>query len=175
MACKQREDNVNKMLSQLWEWVEVFWDEKHDATDTLCRALDTDEPLLMLEDDIELCEGFLEKAKAEIEKRPETFIMFYSLWDEEHIPAEEFTWSVTLTQAYYVPANIGKRLSDYLRHDQRSNMKDSRRYDIGINTWLRFEWTKKFVTNPSLVQHLAWTSLINDITHPKHKSPTYKW
>lgn len=162
-------------MSQLWNEAEVFWDEKHDANDTLCRALDTDESILMLEDDIELCKDFLKKAKAEIEKRPNTFIMFYSINDADHIPAEEFTWGLTLTQAYYVPAGIWKRLADFLRHDQMSNMPNNWRYDAGINTWLRFEWIKKYVTNPSLVQHLAWTSLINDVTHPKHKSPTYKW
>lgn len=163
------------MLSELWKWVEVFWDEKHDANDTLCRAIDTDEPILMLEDDIELCKWFLKKAKAEIKKRPDCYIMFYSLFTEDRVPKEEFTWWYVTTQAYYIPAWIGKRLSDYLRHDQMSNVPDAWRYDIGINTWLRFEWTKKYITHPSLVQHLAGKSLINDITHPKHTSPTYKY
>lgn len=174
MACKEREDNVNKMLSELWEGVEVIWDEKHNANDTLCRTLDSNEAMLVLEDDIELCDNFLERAKAIIEEHKNCFIMFYSVFPEEYIPDWEYEWWPVLTQAYYVPEWIGKRISDFLFHDEYSNRPNQWRYDIGLTAWLKYERTPKFMVKESLVQHMCPESLISP-THPKHTSPTYVW
>jgi hypothetical protein len=77
MGCKEREENINKMLESLPENTEVIWDQKKDVVDTLTRTFDTDEDLVVFEDDVELCNNFWEKATAEIEKHPDCFIMFY--------------------------------------------------------------------------------------------------
>jgi hypothetical protein len=78
MACKEREDNINKMLSSLPPETECIWDTDHNPCHTLQRVVDSDESMLVMEDDIELCKNFYEKAKAEIDQRPDSFIMFYS-------------------------------------------------------------------------------------------------
>jgi hypothetical protein len=65
------------MLKELPDYTEVIWDQKKDVVDTLTRTFDTDEDMIVMEDDLELCTGFFEKAMAEIEKHPDCFIMFY--------------------------------------------------------------------------------------------------
>ena len=62
MWCKEREENINKMLEGLPENTEVIWDQKKDVVDTLTRTFDTDEDLVVFEDDVELCDWFWEKA-----------------------------------------------------------------------------------------------------------------
>ena len=52
MACKEREDNVEKMLSSLPKETEVVWDIDHNPCHTLCRVVDSDESMLVMEDDI---------------------------------------------------------------------------------------------------------------------------
>jgi hypothetical protein len=66
------------MLSSLPTETEVIWDTDHNPCHTLQRVVDSDESMLVMEDDIELCKDFYEKAKSEIEQRPDSFIMFYS-------------------------------------------------------------------------------------------------
>ena len=84
MACKEREDNVQKMLSSLPEETEVIYDNNKNACETLCRVLNSNEAMLVMEDDIELCKDFYKKALKEIKQRPNEFISFYSCyWVEE--------------------------------------------------------------------------------------------
>lgn len=175
MACKEREEQVNNILESLWAPAEVIWDEKHSANDTLCRMVDTDEPLIAMEDDIELCDWFLEKVMAEIEKRPESFIQFYSFWPVEgrEYKDDEYDWGFAITQAYYIPAWIGKKMAEYLRKDFLSNIENDWRYDLWMYRFLKINNIKMHLYKPSLCQHLCLKSLINDRTHIKHTSKTY--
>ena len=65
MACKEREDNIKKMLSSLPKETEVIWDTDHNPCHTLQRVVNSDNSILVMEDDIELCKDFYEKAKKE--------------------------------------------------------------------------------------------------------------
>jgi hypothetical protein len=44
------------MLQGLPDYTEVIWDQKKDVVDTLTRTFDTDEDLVVFEDDVELCD-----------------------------------------------------------------------------------------------------------------------
>jgi hypothetical protein len=78
IACKEREDNINKMLSSLPKEATPIWDTDHNSCHTLCRTLDSDEAMLVMEDDIELCENFYKRVMKEINEHPNSFVMFYS-------------------------------------------------------------------------------------------------
>lgn len=178
MACKEREDNVNKMLSSLPKETEVIWDTDHNACHTLCRVLDSDEPMLVMEDDIELCKDFYEKALKEIEQRPNSFIMFYCTlkWEFEEpdrkakgLPYNR--WFV-FTQAYYVPAWIGKNLVEHLKTDYHAN---HRRWSIGINKYLVKNNVHRYLVYPSMVQHLDFHSILEPTLTKNHYSKSYKY
>lgn len=179
MACKEREDNVNKMLESLWEWAEPIWDEDHNACHTLRRVLDSNEPMLVMEDDIELCKNFLEKAKKEIDEHPNSFVMFYSCktWEVEEAKNKEngipYNRPFVYTQAYYVPAGIGKNLSEFLKDNKKAN---NHRYSVWINQFLEQEGIDRYLVQPSLVQHIGTESILDaGRWFPMHQSKTYKY
>lgn len=181
MGCHEREDNIKKMLSSLPNDTEVIWDIDHNPCHTLQRVVDSDEPMLVMEDDIELCKNFYEKTLKEIEQRPESFIMFYSCENGEVIEAENkknwipYNRPFVYTQAYYIPAGIGKKLSKFLETNKRAN---NHRWSRGINEFLKEEWINRYLVQPSLVQHIATDSL-NEPDKPfsilEHHSNTYRY
>lgn len=181
MACKEREDNINKMLSSLPKETEVIWDTDRNPCHTLQRVVDSDESMLVMEDDIELCKNFYEKAMAEIEQRPDSFIMFYSCkkWEIEEAENKKngipYSRPYVYTQAYYIPAWIWKNLSKYLENNYWAN---NHRWSIGINGFLTKNKIERYLVQPSLVQHIGKESL-NEPDKPferlKHQSQTYKY
>ena len=178
-ACKEREDNVKKMLSSLPKETEVIWDEDHNALHTLQRALRHHDSLLIMEDDIELCKNFFQKAKAEIDQRPESFIMFYSCKEGEVIEAENkkngipYNRPFVYTQAFYVPPYIGPKLARFLETNHSAN---HHRYSIGINQFLRQENIDRYLVQPSLVQHIWFESILDaGKWFPMHQSKTYRY
>jgi GR25 family glycosyltransferase involved in LPS biosynthesis len=181
MWCHEREDNINKMLSSLPKETEVIWDTDHNPCHTLQRVVDSDDSMLVMEDDIELCKNFLEKATAEIEQRPDNFIMFYSCkwWEiSEWIRKEKglpFDRPYVYTQAYYIPKWIGKKLSKFLETNERAN---NHRWSVGINEFLVQEWIDRYLVQPSLVQHI-WKESLNEPDKPferlMHQSVTYRY
>lgn len=179
MACKEREENVNKLLLSLGEWATPIWDTDHNSCHTLCRVLDSDEPMLVLEDDIELCENFLKRAMVEIDEHSDSFVMFYSCKNWEKVEAENkrlwipYNRPFVFTQAYYVPAWIGKKLSKFLETNTYANRH---RYSIGINQFLIEEWIDRYLVQPSLVQHIGKVSIWDaGKNFPMHQSKTYRY
>lgn len=174
MACKERKDNVEKMLADLGHPAEVIRDEKHSAIDTICRALDTDEPLIMMEDDIELCDNFYERAMDIIKDHEDEYVMFYAFGSFEH----EHSWyncnQTTTTQAYYVPGWWWKKMVEFLKQHPQANRPNDWRYEIWLGRFLAKNWIKKFIVSPCLVQHLCLDSMISP-KHSKHFSRTFIW
>ena len=79
------------------------------------------------------------------------------------------------TQAYYIPAGIGKRLSKFLETNEEAN---NHRWSRWINEFLRQEKIERYWTYPSIVQHIAKDSL-NEPDKPfkiiMHQSGTYRY
>ena len=181
MWCKEREENINKMLSDLPENTEVIWDTDHDPCHTLQRVVDSDESMLIMEDDIELCKDFFNKAKAEIEERPNSFIMFYAGWWSERLEVRNkwdglpYSRPWVFTQAYYMPAWLWKELKEFLETNDRAHRHRRSRW---INEFLEMKWVEKYLVVPSLVQHI-WTESLNEPLVPQryifHQSETYKY
>lgn len=176
MGCKEREDNIKKMLSSLPEETEVIWDKDHNSCHTLQRVLDTDDSILIMEDDIELCKDFFKKAKAEIEKNPDSCVMFYcsvieELEERRQKKSKKYWRPHIFTQAFYLPSWIGKDLKKFVKNDERCN---KHRYSFWINAYLRDKGIDRHIVLPSLVQHIWKESVIPWISR-FHQSKTYKY
>ena len=132
-----------------------------------------------MEDDIELCKNFYDKAIKEINERPNSFIMFYSMWHWDKMEAINrekwlpYNRKFVFTQAYYVPEWIWKKLSKFLETNHAAN---HRRWSIWINGFLVQEWIDRYLVYPSLVQHISKTSILEPNSLRKiHTSPSYKY
>ena len=181
MGCREREENINKMLSTLPESTEVIWDTDHNPCHTLQKVVDSDEAILIMEDDIELCKDFFNKAMAEIKERPNTFIMFYVGGDSEMKEVENknnwvpYSNNFVYTQAYYLPAWLGKELKEFLDVNLRAH---HHRRSKSINIFLTRRGIEKYLVTPSLVQHIDSNSLNcpwSSVEHRFHQSKTYKY
>jgi len=178
IACKEREDNINKMLSSLPKETTPIWDTDHNSCHTLCRTLDSDEAMLVMEDDIELCENFYKRAMKEIDEHPNSFVMFYSCKSWELKEAENkanglpYDRPFVYTQAFYLPAWRWKKLSKFLETNRHANRH---RYSIWINEFLVQEWIDRYLVQPSLVQHIWFTSIWEKRGFVMHQSKTYKY
>ena len=172
--CKEREENINKIIDEIWCKVEVIWDKEKNVIETLCRALDTDKDVIILEDDVELCNNFLEKAKAEIKKHKGCFIMFYNANAAEIIEYddENYIWSRVWTQAYYIPKWVAKGMAEYVKND--TEYSPLGRYSNPMYQYLEKCWIKMHLVKPSLVQHLWFWSLIPWHEHCNHYSRKFK-
>lgn len=175
MGLKEREGNINKMLSSLPKETEVIRDEDYNSCHTLQRVVDSDESILIMEDDIELCKNFYQKALKEIEKTPDEVVMFYATkkWEEKCMEdIEQANWlPFVYTQAFYLPPKLGKELRVFLMTNKEANRH---RYSLGINKFLVKKWVKKRVILPTLVQHI-WFQSIWEPNKPwiMHQSKTY--
>ena len=153
VACKEREDNISKMLSSLPKETTPIWDTDHNSCHTLCRTLDSDEAMLVMEDDIELCENFYKRAMKEIDEHPNSFVMFYSCKSWEIKEAENkanglpYDRPFVYTQAFY----------------------------LWINEFLVQEWIDRYLVQPSLVQHIWFNSIWEKRGFVMHQSKTYKY
>lgn len=177
MWCKEREDNINKMLQGLPENTEVIWDQKKDVVDTLTRTFDTDEDLVVFEDDVELCDWFWEKALAEIEKHKDCFIMFYWANADDFIdyPDEEYNGPRVRTQAYYIPwgRGIARAMAEWVQKDEKYTPQG--RYSNPMSHCLVAMWVKRHLVKPSLCQHLWFGhSLLPNHERCNHFSRTYR-
>ena len=179
MWLKEREGNINKMLSSLPKETEVIWDTDYNSCHTLQRVVDSNEAMLIMEDDIELCKNFYEKAKAEIYKRPDNLVMFYSCKTGEVIEAEHkekglpYDRPFIYTQAFYLPAGLGKKLKWFLSTNFNANRH---RYSKGINEFVVLNNIPRYLVLPALVQHI-WFESIGDKwkINVMHQSKTYKY
>lgn len=181
MGCKEREENINKMLSALPDDTEVIWDTDHNPCHTLQRVVDSNEQILIMEDDIELCKDFFNKAMAEIKERPNAFIMFYAGWETEDKDIENknnwvpYSNKFVFTQAYYLPAWLGKELKEFLETNLRAH---HHRRSKSINIFLTRRGIEKYLVTPSLVQHIDSNSLNcpwASVECRFHQSKTYKY
>ena len=147
----------------------VITDYKHDAMGTFLTALSfSDNPLVLLEDDIELCDGFYEKIQEAIATYPEHIINFFSLREKDYElgkPYLERGGAFMMNQCNYIPAGYGKQIVEFYQTWQRKEEHPTG-YDILMADWMKSKKMKYVQWVPHLVNHLECKSLIN----PKRSS-----
>lgn len=147
----------------------VITDYNHDAMGNFLNAMRyTDGPAVQLEDDIELCDGFLEKIHEAVSKYPDNIINFFSLRKEDYERGEPFMVAGSkfmMNQCVYNPAGVGKAIADYYDRWERK-IQHPTGYDIMMADWMKENKMRYIQWFPHLVNHLECKSLIN----PKRSS-----
>lgn len=136
---------------------------------SLC-SLYKDEDILMLEDDIELSEHFLENIRKVIEKNPDRIINFHynfktkgpELYSEDSLRVfEERGSNYAFNQCVYLPSKILQKILDskQLFKAYYAYAKENRHAYIMARI---FEKDTFLVVIPSLVRHMEFKSTISE-------------
>lgn len=147
----------------------VMTDYNHDAMGNFLNAMRyTDEPSVHLEDDIELCDDFVEKIKEAVNMYPDKIINFFSLRKKDYQlqkPYEELGSKFMMNQCNYIPKGFASQIADYYKIWERK-AEHPTGYDILMADWMKSKKMKYIQWFPHLVNHLECKSLIN----PKRSS-----
>lgn len=179
-APKERQKNVKSLKTKLNKAIQdsgidievctfVGSNKTSENLISLC-SLYKDEDILMLEDDIELSEHFLENIRKVIEKNPDKIINFHynfdtkgpELYSEDGLRVfEERGSNYAFNQCVYLPSKILQKILDskQLFKAYYAYAKENRHAYIMARI---FEKDTFLVVRPSLVRHMEFKSTISE-------------
>lgn len=158
----------------------IVWDKSRDVIGTWTRLLRAvgDGAGILMEDDIQLTEGWREKVEAAIAEHPQVLIQFFSLRKFDLFgPPKPSRWmpgsSYLMNQCYYLPPGMavdlvgaaGRWLGEHPEHPTGC--------DNCIQQYLKDTRQRYWLHEPSLVQHEPWTSEINPRRPRNRQSRTF--
>lgn len=162
---KDRLENVEELKKQIPQ-LEVDIDTIHDCYKSLFRTCDMigETGGVIIEDDVQLCRNFMEKAEAIIqEKGKDNLISFFEKpkvkLDTKFCLGGEFLWS----QCVYFPPGFNKLFHKYWEEFQGREPRLARdmHYDCYIRYVLKKERMRYWRIRPTLVQHFDFDSAIS--------------
>jgi len=191
VATPERIACVNELKRHIPDLI-VIEDTDKDPMGTFCKALtyDISRPIVQLEDDIELCDDFVNIIERRIEEAPNAVINFFghikskrtrSKWQK----GKYFLW----LQCTYFPPGYGDMIADYwpIWRDikgpeyisQMSHMSKSYLYTVDtlfdqlVAFWLDSRNESYYVSLPALVQHLPITSALHSELSVNRQNKTF--
>lgn len=149
--------------------LQISLDIKHDAMGNFLNSMRmTDKPCVHIEDDIELCDNFVEKITAAVNEYPNYIINFFSLRKEDYeIGKPHFVAGsrFMMNQCFYIPAGVGQQIADYYEQWVRKHEHPTG-YDLLMADFMKDNKMRYVQWFPHLVNHIECKSLIN----PKRSS-----
>ena len=139
-------------------------DYQHDAMVNFLNSMNyTHLPAVHLEDDIVLCDNFVERVTAACNEWPDHIINFFSLRSEDYeilkphlVPGRRFM----MNQCFYIPAGVGPEIAKFYETWPRKQEHPTG-YDILMADWMKEHKLKYVQWFPHLVNHEHRVSLIN--------------
>ena len=135
------------------------------------------DPCVFLEDDIILCSNFIEKIEAEISKRPNEVIQFFSLRPKDLTLGSRYESgsNFLMHQCYYLPSGMARQLYEY-SYEFYDECEDGQY--IGPTDRVSQKYFKKIKLKywlhvPSLVDHRVAKSQIDKRRSSKRQSLTF--
>lgn len=147
-------------------------DGYHSGFETFIRSLEfTDEPCVRIEDDIELCNNFVEVIENIISRKPDVIINFFRPnANDFRINKKETLRELTgkwfsYNQCTYYPQGIASKLAKWLReHREQYKEYDDAMRDYFVQNDIHF-----YQYCPNIVNHKSEVSLIDKNRSVKHR------
>lgn len=183
-TCKQRPQSIYQYFSYIPELIECFDDFEGENTSmlnmkkALSIAIKNKSSAVFMEDDIILCQNFKVRLLAEIDKKPNDLIQFFSMRkDNLTIGSRYISGSKYLmNQCFYCPLHIIEKIYDCF-DDFEAQRKDNR--IGGTDSWVQFALKKHKLKYwnvvPNLVQHIIGQSAIDKRRSSKRLSITFNY
>lgn len=149
-----------------------------NAMETFMKSVEMsrDDDCLNLEDDIILCDNFLERVNEVIARHPDKMISFFTLKNRPMGDNVESSKTFCMNQCVYMPKWLNRLLIQYYpKWINTSRGKDNPTgYDYMMSDLLDIIKEKYILYQPSLVQHIEMKSRINPRRSTKRQSKTFK-
>jgi hypothetical protein len=146
----------------------IIWDQLHNAMDTFGRLLDQviadgDGPFMILQDDVQLTEGWLEKVQAVIGPRAEHVVQLFSMNPNDLILGSRWVDGKAFISnlCVYFPAFYASQLREFAPVFLERYPQFATADDFVVRYFLRGRREQFWLQTPSLVQHEPWVSAIN--------------
>lgn len=175
---KKREPYIEYLRNHLPEDTIYCYDKTKNAMDTFLEALKLAKsyPCLHLEDDVILCDNFLDKVSVEIDKRPNEVIQFFSRRKDDILIGSRYCsgGSFMCSVCFYLPMGLSKELLEYY---ESWKVYDSGKNPTGTDLFVAWVLRKKkmryWIVVPNLVDHRVGRSSINPRRSSKRQSRTF--
>lgn len=153
------------------EWC---FDKTHNAMETFLRSLDMagDDPCVLMEEDILLTEGFVDKLEAEIARHPKTVIQFFSMRSADLTVGSRHDRNYIANLCFYLPATYARMIVEF-----EPQWKDKGKHlggtDLLVSDFLKSRREPYWIHVPSLVEHRISRSAIDRRRSSKRQSKTF--
>lgn len=154
----------------------IVWDTNKSISHTFLKVLSTagEDPVIVLQDDVQLVEGWREAIEDVIAEHPDDVCQFFSLRKSDLTEGARYVAgsNYLMNQCYYLPATYARQIGEYAQQffaDNPGHTGD----DTAIGKWLASRKERYWHHVPSLVQHYQWPSAINGRRSSKRQSPTF--
>ncbi len=152
---------------------ELLIDKEHKPVESFIQQLKiiSNEDAVLLEDDIILCYNFKKRIEEVIKQYPNDIINFFYRPDDyfsSHY-TDQFSWN----QCTYYPKGIGKVIAEAMENYKLRFPKLKLQYDLLENTALKQLHIPIYVYRPCLVQHIDYSSLIQEKGLRYRRTPYY--
>ena len=148
-----------------------------NAMETFMKSVEMskDEDCLNMEDDIILCENFLEEVKKVIAEHPNQVISFFTLKDVKET-TEMNGRSFCMNQCVYMPKWFNRGLLKYYPYwkNTKRGVDNPTGYDYMMGDMLAMLNQKYILSIPCLVQHMEMKSRINPRRSSKRQTKHFK-
>lgn len=148
-----------------------------NAMETFMKSVEMsqNDDCLNLEDDIILCDNFLSKIKAVIDRHPDKLISFFTLKNRPMGENIESGKTFCMNQCVYMPKWFNQMLLKYsdtwLKSERGKNNPTA--YDYMMGDMLSKIGQTYILYQPSLVQHMEMKSRITPTRSTKRQSKTF--
>ena len=142
----------------------ICTDYRGDAMGNFINSLmASDKPCVHLEDDIDICDDFVDKIKQAISCHPNRVINFFSLRKKGYElkrPYEETGSKYLMNQCFYLPCGYGQQIAEFYKGWERKKEHPTG-LDLLIADFLKSRKERYIQWFPHLVNHKQCRSLIN--------------
>ena len=137
-----------------------------------------DHPCVQLEDDILLCDDFLNKINKAINERPNNVIQFFSMRKKDLTEGSRYELgsNFLMHQCYYLPKGMSKKIYNYSFKFEDSCQQNEHisPNDLVTRYYFKENKIKYWLHVPSLVDHRIAKSAIDQRRSSKRQSFTFK-
>lgn len=149
------------------------------ATDTYIKSLRElgMEAGMILEDDCIIPDRFMERVDAEIAKRPDDIINFFSRRSDDLTIGERYIngGSYSYNVCTYFPKHICTSIADFIEAKYLVGSLDSSDTDIGFQQWMKLNKRRYWQVVPNTVDHAKGPSSIDTSRQWDRSSKTFKY